>query len=241
MLYMGERSEREQCSALCGLSATPSATYKHSGHFRCWFLSGWVCVCSRTLWVSPKNSPVSLGVSPASASTPTGVFSQWFEAYFPELEPWVVWSVSLPSCSSRFIYVWMWGLGVRQPPSCHESSPPGCPSPPLLLVWMNGSSLSPWLSDFHSVWFSVSSGCFLFLNCCCPSFGCARRHNVSTYASVLAGSLIFFLKSLWSKSVSNYHFYFYKSKLHLFLSGRQNIYFLVCHRILVITLCVPWD
>ena len=65
---------------------------------------------------------------------------------------------------------------------------PGCPSPPLLLVWMNVSSLSPWLSDFHAVRFSVSSGCFLFLNCCCPSFGCARRHSVSTYASILAGS-----------------------------------------------------
>ena len=24
--------------------------------------------------------------------------------------------------------------------------------------------------------------------CCCPSFGCARKHSVSTYASILAGS-----------------------------------------------------
>ena len=29
------------------------------------------------------NSPVSLGVSPAATSTPTGVFSQWFGALFP--------------------------------------------------------------------------------------------------------------------------------------------------------------
>ena len=36
----------------------------------------WVCVCSRTLWVSPVDSPVRLGVSPA-ASTPAGVFSQF--------------------------------------------------------------------------------------------------------------------------------------------------------------------
>ena len=70
----------------------------------------------------------------------------------------------------------------------------GCPSPPLQLVWMNVSSLSPWLSDFLRVWFSVSSGCFLFLNCCCPSFGCARRHSVSTYVSILAGSHSFFEK-----------------------------------------------
>ena len=33
-------------------------------------------------------------------------------------------------------------------------------------VWMNLSSLIPvWLSDFHTVRFSDSSGCFLCLNC----------------------------------------------------------------------------
>ena len=41
---------------------------------------------------------------------------------------------------------------------------PSCPSLPLLPVWMSPSSLSLWLSDFHAVWFSGSSGCFLFLN-----------------------------------------------------------------------------
>ena len=55
----------------------------------------WVCVCSRTLWVSPRNSPIRLGVSPAGASPPTGVFNQRFEALFP------CWSPGLcsPSCS----------------------------------------------------------------------------------------------------------------------------------------------
>ena len=43
--------------------------------------SEWVCVCCRTLWVSPTNFPVKLGVPPA-ASTPSGVFSQRFEALF---------------------------------------------------------------------------------------------------------------------------------------------------------------
>ena len=76
---------------------------------------------------------------------------------------------------------------VLQPLPCHESSLPGCVSPPVLPVCMNVSSLTFRLSDFPTVWFSVSSGCFLFLNCCCPSFGCARRHSVSTYASILAG------------------------------------------------------
>ena len=72
--------------------------------------------------------------------------------------------------------------------SCHVAASPlcsSCPSPPLLPVWVNVSSLSPWLLDFHTVRFSVSSGCFLkFLNCCCP-FGCGRRYSVSTYASIL--------------------------------------------------------
>ena len=76
---------------------------------------------------------------------------------------------------------------VRQPLPCCESSLPQLPisAPPTGLD--NVSSLSPWLLDFHTVQFSVSSGCFLFLSCCCPSFGCARRHSVSTYASILAG------------------------------------------------------
>ena len=95
-------------------------------------------------------------------------------------------------------------LGPPAVPCC-ESSPPSCLSLPLLPVWMNVSSLSPWLLDFHTVWFSGSSGCFLFLNCCCPSFGCARRHSVSTYASILAGrrfSLLFSNKTLisWTQS-----------------------------------------
>ena len=63
---------------------------------------------------------------------------------------------------------------------------PGCLSLPNPLVWMNISFLTPWLSDFHTVLFFVSSGCVLFLNCCCPSFVCARTHSVSTYASILA-------------------------------------------------------
>ena len=41
---------------------------------------------------------------------------------------------------------------------------PGCPSPPLLPVWMNVSSLTSWLLDFHTVRFSGSSGYILLLN-----------------------------------------------------------------------------
>ena len=65
---------------------------------------------------------------------------------------------------------------------------PGCPSLPLPPVWMSVSSLSPWLLDFCAIRFSVSSGCSLFLNCCCPPLGRVRRCSVSTYASFLARS-----------------------------------------------------
>ena len=54
----------------------------------------------------------------------------------------------------------MWDCLLCQPPPCCESSPPSCLSPPLLPVWMNVSPLNPWLLDFITVQFPVSSGCF---------------------------------------------------------------------------------
>ena len=159
------------------------------------------------------DSPVRLGVSPAAASTPMGIFNQNFEALFPCAGALgcVVCFTPMP-----FLPVYLcknvgpqglpvttlWGLLATAWPAhstirhltgstsrCLAVSPirPSCLSPPLLLVWMNVSSLSPWFSDFHTVRFSVSSGCFLFLNCCCV-FGCVGRLSVSTYASILAGS-----------------------------------------------------
>ena len=71
------------CPTLCWFSVTPSAPHNQIGPFWCCSLSGWVCVQSRPLWVSPRNSPVRLGVSPTAASTPTGIFSQKFEDLFP--------------------------------------------------------------------------------------------------------------------------------------------------------------
>ena len=44
----------------------------------------WVGLCTpQAPVVSPRTSPVRLGVSPAAAPTPTGIFSQKFEALFP--------------------------------------------------------------------------------------------------------------------------------------------------------------
>ena len=106
---------------------------------------------------------------------------------FPTLEPWVAWSVSLPSCSSWFICMQMWDhLLANWSSSHHLAAYPlchSCPSLSLLLVWMNVSFLTPWLLDFHTVHFPGISAYFLFLNYC--PFGCPRRQSVSIYASIL--------------------------------------------------------
>ena len=84
-LYVGEgpRGSSGTCNTLHRISVTPSATHNQIGPLWCWFPSGWACAHSRPLWVSPTTSPVRLGVSPAAAPTPTGVFNQRFEALFP--------------------------------------------------------------------------------------------------------------------------------------------------------------
>ena len=72
------RGSNGACSAFCRFSVTPSATHNQIGPFWCCFPRGWACARSRPLWVSPTNSPMRLGVSPAAASTPMGVFHQRF-------------------------------------------------------------------------------------------------------------------------------------------------------------------
>ena len=134
------------CSTLCWFSVTPSTTHNQIGPFWSCFLSGWVCVCSRTLWVSPTNSPVRLGVSPTAASTPTGVFNQRFEALFPRagalgctvcFDPprflpvhprGNVGSQSLPATT-------LWGLlAAAWPDPFHNPPPRWVCQPPLLRV-----------------------------------------------------------------------------------------------------------
>ena len=139
-----------------GFSVTPFATHNQSGPFSCCLPSGSACVRSRPLWVSPTNSPVRLGVSPAASSTPTGVFNQRFEALFPQAGTLGCHPVHqlLPHRPDAALPAPLHNLPPRwvcQPPPCRESSLPVCPSLPLLQVWANVSSLSPWLSDFHTV------------------------------------------------------------------------------------------
>ena len=134
---------------------------------------------------------------------PQGVFNKRFEAIFPRswnsalrgLSPGPP-AAALPALLHSLPLLW-----AHQPPPCCESSWPGCLSLPLLLVWMNVSSLSPWLSDFHTARFSVSSGCFLFLTC---PFGCTRSHSVYLRLHLGRKSACFFKK---------YHFPFFYSQV----------------------------
>ena len=85
ILQVGEvmRGSNGACSTLHWVSITPSTTHNQIGPLWCWFLSGCACARSRPLWVSPRTSPVRLGVSPAAAPTPMGVFNPRFEVLFP--------------------------------------------------------------------------------------------------------------------------------------------------------------
>ena len=145
------------------------------------------------------NSPVRLGVSPAAASTPPGIFSQWFEALFPRagaLGCMVCHPVNqlLPCQPAAALPAPLHNTPPRRVcpllPCCESSLPrlPFSTPPTGLDECFFFISLVVRLS-YSSIF--VSSGCFLFLNYCCPSFGCARRLSVSTYTSILAGRLWF--------------------------------------------------
>ena len=106
-LYVGE-GLRGSNGACCTLHRTPifhSDPHNQTGPLWCWFLSKWACAHSRPLWVSPRTSPVRLGVSPATP-TPRGVglSIRGLRLYFPELEHWVKQSASLPAVCP--VYLW---------------------------------------------------------------------------------------------------------------------------------------
>ena len=95
-----------------------------------------------------------------SPQPPTGVFSQWFEALFPRagaldcvvclaLPVYLHINAGLPSPTAAALPQ---VLSTRLPISAPPTSLDEC-------LFFNS-----WLSDFHTVQFSVSSGCFLFLN-----------------------------------------------------------------------------
>ena len=131
MLYVGEglRGSNGTRSTLHRISIFHSATHNQTGPLWCWFPSGWACAHSRPLWVSPTTSPVRLGVSPAAAPTPTGVFNQEVGGFIsPVLEPWVERSAPLPSVRPSYLCanVWLRGATRRSacPVLCHSESGP---------------------------------------------------------------------------------------------------------------------
>ena len=186
------------CDAVCGGEVREkimwltelSASFQSLLHYpqANWILSvlisRWgVCVHSITLWVSPVNSPVKLGVSPTT-TTLTG-FYKGFEAFFSSTGT-LGCVVCLAPQSFLLVYpqASVGLLGLPADASLTQSSShclamgllsPSCLSLPLLTVWMNISSLTPWLLDFYMIWISGSSGCFLFLNLSLSFFWLSRE------------------------------------------------------------------
>ena len=113
-LYVGEgpRGSNGACSTLHWVSATPSASHNQIGPLWCGFPSRWACAHPRPLWVSPRTSPVRLGVSPAATPTPTGIFNQRFEALFPRAGALGYADCFASLRLSWFICVQVWGRGV---------------------------------------------------------------------------------------------------------------------------------
>ena len=79
VLYVGEGSKREQCHVLSSLLGfNDFLCYPQANWTLLVLIPGlWVCVHPRTLWVSPANSPVKLGVYPTT-TTPIGFYNQRF-------------------------------------------------------------------------------------------------------------------------------------------------------------------
>ena len=105
MLYVGEGTEREQCRFLCSLP--------DFSHLLCYPQAKWTLLVLIPRWVGlcPFQDPAGLSNeltceagSLSCCRNPYRSFqSEVLSLYFPALEPWVVQSVSLPSCSSWFI------------------------------------------------------------------------------------------------------------------------------------------
>ena len=162
-LYVGEgpRGSNGASLTLLQISIFHSSTHNQTGPLWCWFPSGWACAHSRPLWVSPTTSPVRLGVSPAAAPTPTGVFNQRFEALFPR--------AGALGCSVCFTPCCLSGLSVHECRAAGSASgQTACPfSPTLCQSWSRHGHASPLRPSAHlrpppPVWMNVY---FLFPWC----------------------------------------------------------------------------
>ena len=163
MLYVGEGSQWEQHHLLYSLLAfSHFPGFPEANQPLLVLIPGWVGLCTFQDPVGLSNElSCEAGSFCCCHLNPHRYFQlEALRLYFPMLEPWVVWSVSLPRCSSQFIRMWIAQLArsclshpVLQTPPCHKSSLPSYTALPLLLVWMNVSSLTPWLLDCHRLIF----------------------------------------------------------------------------------------
>ena len=135
-LYVGEgpRGSNGTRSTLHWTSIFHSATHNQTGPLWCWFPSGWACARPRPLWVSPTTPPVRLGVSPAAAPTPMGVFNQRFEALFPH--------AGALGCSVCLAPRRLSGLSVRECGAAGSASGrTACPVRPILCQSRSATAL----------------------------------------------------------------------------------------------------
>ena len=111
-LYVGEepRGSNGARVTLLLISIFHSATHNQTGPLWCCFPSGWACARPRPLWVSPRTSPVRLGVSPAATPPTTGIFNQRFA--------WVAWSASFPAVCPVYLCASMGPRGVTRRSAC---------------------------------------------------------------------------------------------------------------------------
>ena len=158
----GPRGNNTACSTLTSFQSLPPLPTSKLGPSAADAQVSGFFVPSRTLWVSPRNSPARLGVSPAT-TTLTRFFSQRFWGFispnwYPGLLSLSCSAVVHPSLSAcKCGTIWSSSHCLATSPLC-----PGCLCPPLLPVWMNVSSLIPSLLDFHIVQLSGSSGYYFF-------------------------------------------------------------------------------
>ena len=166
----GPKGNKATCLALGWLSVTSPDFHKQIGPFWCWFPGGWACLCSRTLWISPTNSPVRLAVSLA-VEVSIGFYSQILRLSFPSWNTGMLGLshslVAPPSLSTH-------KCGTTQS-TRHHLAQPVPPATTLSQVLSAPAAISapptgldecffftPWLSDFHTVQFSGSFSCFCF-------------------------------------------------------------------------------
>ena len=106
MLYVGEGSKKDECHLFSSLPAvSPFPHYPQSNRALLVLIPGWVGLCTFEDPVGLSNElPCEAGSFSCCCLNPYRFLqSEVLRLYFPMLGPWIVWSVSSPSGSSRFI------------------------------------------------------------------------------------------------------------------------------------------